>query len=61
MNGSRNGLCNKARAIGRDVVHVEFGGSKTFLLRAIVNDGVEPAVVITAYRTSKIEKYWRQP
>ena len=23
MKGSRNGLCNKARAIGRDVVHVQ--------------------------------------
>ena len=39
---------------------VEFGGGKLFLLRAIVNDGVDPAVVITVYRTSKIEKYWRQ-
>jgi len=38
---------------------VEFGGSKLFLLRAIVNDAVEPAVVVTVYRTSKIEKYWR--
>ena len=40
---------------------VEFGGSKLFLLRAIANDAVEPAVVVTVYRTSKIEKYWRQP
>ena len=40
---------------------VEFGGSKLFLLRAIVNDAVDPAVVVTVYRTSKIEKYWRQP
>ena len=38
---------------------VEFGGGKVFLLRAIVNDEAEPAVVITVYRTSKIEKYWR--
>ena len=38
---------------------VEFGGSKLFLLRAFVNDAVEPAVVVTVYRTSKIEKYWR--
>ncbi|MDO9371961.1 MAG: DUF4258 domain-containing protein [Gammaproteobacteria bacterium] len=40
---------------------VEFGGGKIFLLRAIVKDEIEPAVVITVYRTSKIEKYWRQP
>jgi hypothetical protein len=38
---------------------VGLGGSKLFLLRAIVNDAVEPAVVVTVYRTSKIEKYWR--
>lgn len=40
---------------------VRFGGSKLFLLRAIVNDAVDPAVVVTVYRTGKIEKYWRQP
>jgi hypothetical protein len=38
---------------------VDFGG-KTFLLRIIVNDDVDPAIVVTAYRTSKVEKYWRQ-
>ena len=36
---------------------VEFGGGKIFLLRAIVKDEVEPTVVITVYRTSKIDKY----
>jgi hypothetical protein len=30
-----------------------------FLLRAIVADNVDPAVVVTVYRTSKISKYWR--
>ncbi|MEX2165309.1 MAG: DUF4258 domain-containing protein [Sulfuricaulis sp.] len=40
---------------------VEFDGGKLFLLRAIVNDEAEPAVVVTVYRTSKIEKYWRSP
>lgn len=40
---------------------VRFAGSKLFLLRAIVNDAVEPVVVVTVYRTSKIEKYWRSP
>lgn len=39
---------------------VNFGG-KTYLLRAIVRDDVDPAIVITLYRTSKIKKYWRQP
>ncbi len=36
-------------------------GSKLFLLRVIVADNVDSTVVITVYRTSKIEKYWRQP
>jgi hypothetical protein len=33
-------------------------GGKMFLLRVIVDDSVDPAVVVTAYRTTKIEKYW---
>ncbi len=32
-----------------------------FLLRVIVDDSVDPAVVVTAYRTTKIEKYWGKP
>jgi len=32
---------------------------KRFLLRAIVADNVDPAVVITVYLTSQISKYWR--
>ena len=40
---------------------LDFGNSKVFLLRAIIDDTVDPAVVVTAYRTSKISKYWRQP
>ena len=38
---------------------VDFGGGKVFLLRAIVDDTIEPAIVVTVYRTSKIQKYWR--
>jgi hypothetical protein len=34
---------------------------KMFLVRAIVDDRVDPAVVVTAYRTTKIEKYWGKP
>ncbi len=34
-------------------------GGKMLLLRVVVASGKEPPVVITAYRTSKIEKYWR--
>jgi hypothetical protein len=39
---------------------VDFGREKVYLLRIIVNDGVDPAVVVTVYRTKKIEKYWRE-
>ena len=30
-------------------------------VRVIVNDTIDPAKVVTVYRTSKINKYWRQP
>jgi uncharacterized protein DUF4258 len=33
-------------------------GGKMFLLRVIVDDALDPAVVVTAYRTTKLEKYW---
>ena len=32
-------------------------GGKIFLVRVIVDGSVDPAVVVTAYRTTKIEKY----
>jgi len=38
---------------------MDFGKGKIFLLRVVVVDSVEPAVVVTVYRTSKINKYWR--
>jgi hypothetical protein len=37
---------------------VDFGGGKMFLLRAIVDNRVDPAIVVTVYRTSKVAKYW---
>jgi len=38
---------------------VDFGGGKSYLLRAIVREDCDPAIVITLYKTSKIAKYWR--
>jgi hypothetical protein len=38
---------------------LDFGGGKIFLVRAIVDERVDPPIVVTAYRTSKITKYWR--
>lgn len=40
---------------------IEFPEGRVYLLRVIVQAHVEPAVVITAYRTSRIRKYWSQP
>lgn len=31
------------------------------LVRAIVDAGEERDVVVTAYQTSKVDKYWRKP
>jgi len=39
---------------------VDIGG-KIFLLRVMVDDSADPAVVVTAYRTTKIDRYWRKP
>lgn len=35
------------------------GDGKIYLLRAVVAAGKVPPTVVTVYRTSKIEKYWR--
>lgn len=32
---------------------------KTYLLRAFINNSVEPVLVKTIYVTNKIKKYWR--
>lgn len=37
---------------------VDFGGGKLYLLRVFVNELVDPAVVVTVYRTSQITKFW---
>ena len=40
---------------------VEFGEpAQTYLLRIFVDIDRRPAEVVTAYRTSKVEKYWRE-
>jgi hypothetical protein len=38
---------------------LDFGGGRMFLLRVIVDDTIEPAIVVTLYRTKKINKYWK--
>ncbi|MGH8562347.1 MAG: DUF4258 domain-containing protein [Nevskiales bacterium] len=40
---------------------VEMGDpAKTYLIRVFVDADREPVEVVTAYRTSKVEKYWRR-
>jgi hypothetical protein len=34
---------------------------KQYLMRVMVNEAVQPSVVVTVYRTSKIRKYWKEP
>lgn len=38
---------------------IEMNG-KQYLLRLIIDEGTPP-ILVTAYRTSKIQKYWKQP
>lgn len=40
---------------------LDFGSGRIFLLRAIVDDRVDPAIVVTVYRTRRINKYWETP
>ena len=35
-----------------------FEDGKIYLVRVVVDEDEDPPVIITAYRTSKIEKYW---
>lgn len=45
---------------GRDVVQTKIRGEGAdYLLRVFVDIDRNPAEVVTAYRTSKIAKYWR--
>ena len=45
---------------GRDVLQSRIDAEgKTYLVRVFVDVDRTPAEVVTTYRTSKIEKYWR--
>ena len=46
--------------LGRDVLQSRIEVDKrTYLVRVVVDVDRRPAEVVTAYRTSKIGKYWR--
>lgn len=38
---------------------LRFEDGKMYLLRVVMDEEEQPPVIFTAYRTSKIEKYWR--
>jgi len=38
---------------------LDFGTGKPYLLRLFINTTIDPAVVVTVYRTSQIKKHWR--
>jgi hypothetical protein len=40
---------------------IDFGEGKDYLLRLFVNESVDPAIIVTVYRTSNISKYWVKP
>ena len=46
---------------GKEILQSRFtsGNGKMYLLRTVVAMHKEPPVVVTVYRRSKIEKYWR--
>jgi hypothetical protein len=46
--------------LGRDVLQARITvAGTTYLLRAFVDVDRQPAEVVTVYRTTKIERYWR--
>jgi len=50
---ARNGLeCRQSRFLDEST-------GKEYVLRVIVNPERTPNVVVTVYKTSKVEKYWR--
>jgi Domain of unknown function (DUF4258) len=46
---------------GREVYQTRIGKAGRLLLRVIVKEAADAYHVITAYKTSKIDKYWRNP
>jgi len=38
---------------------VDFPEGRAYLVRVVVDDAADPPIVITAYRTTKVAKYWR--
>jgi hypothetical protein len=52
-------LVRSGRVVYQSCIESE-GPGKSYLLRVFVDIDRQPAEVVTAYRTSKIEKYWKR-
>jgi hypothetical protein len=48
-------------AKGRTIHHFRIGRGRTMLLRVVVKEEPKVYHVITAYKTTKVSKYWRNP
>ena len=59
MDHPEQRLVDESRA-GRWIYQsrLRFEDGKMYLLRIVVAEDEQPPVIITAYRTSKIQKYW---
>jgi hypothetical protein len=59
MDRPEQRLVDESRA-GRWICQsrLRFEDGKMYLLRVVVAEEEQPAVIITVYRTSKMEKYW---
>lgn len=40
---------------------LDFGTAKIYLIRVFINTTRNPAIIVTVYRTSQIQKYWSHP
>jgi hypothetical protein len=38
---------------------LQFENGRIYLLRVVVSDRTEPAIVMTVYKTNQISRYWR--
>ena len=59
MNHPEQRLVDESRT-GRWIYQsrLAFEDGKIYLVRVVVDEDEEPPAIVTAYRTSKIEKYW---
>ncbi len=46
---------------GREIYQGLIGRARNLLLRVVVKEDAQAYHVVTAYKTSKVAKYWRTP